>query len=121
MTRRALAEVIFDASPIEISNSIVYLMEMQKTHPRVERISEKPLKIEITGKNSMSMRSWGEYIRVTITQEVLGSRIQAESRAYLETTLFDYGKNRENLEALFKPLTMKYKIISPLKLQEKTL
>jgi len=100
MTRRAIAEVSLDASPVEISNSIVPLMETQKSHPRVQRISENPLQIEIWGENGTSILSWGESLRITITQEKVGSRIQAESKAKLATTLFDYGKNKANLESL---------------------
>ncbi len=120
MTKRAFAEVTLDASPIEVSNSLVFIMELQRTHPRVQRISEKPQQIELRGENGISLRSWGESIKITITEEKIGSRIQAESKPKMETTLFDYGKNKENLEALFNPLIMKYQIISPLKIEEKT-
>jgi hypothetical protein len=119
MAKRALAEVTLDASPVEISNSLVFIMELQKTHPRVQRISEKPQQIELWGENGISLRSWGESIKITITEEKIGSRIQAESKPKMETTLFDYGRNKENLEAIFNPLIMKYKIISPLKIEEK--
>jgi len=67
------------------------------------------------------MRSWGESIKITITEEIIGSRIQAESKPKLETTLFDYGENKENLESLLKPLIMKYKIASPLRIEQKIL
>ncbi len=90
-------------------------------HPRVQRIAEKPQQIELWGENGISLRSWGESIKIMITEEKIGSRIQAESKPKMETTLFDYGKNKENLEALFNPLIMKYQIISPLKIEEKNL
>lgn len=47
MAKRAFAEVTLDASPVEVSNSLVFIMELQKSHPRVERISEKPQQIEL--------------------------------------------------------------------------
>ena len=121
MTKRALAEVTLYAPPVEISNSLVFIMETQRIHPKVQRISEKPLQIELWGENGMSLRSWGEYIKITITEETIGSRIQAESTPKVVTTLVDYGQNKENLESLLKPLIMKYKIVSPLKIEQKIL
>lgn len=59
MTKRAFAEVTLDASPIEVSNSLVFIMELQRTHPRGQRISEKPQQIELWGEDGISLRSWG--------------------------------------------------------------
>ncbi len=99
MTKRAFAEVTLDASPIEVSNSLVFIMELQRT-PKVQRISEKPQQIELRGEDGISLRSWGESIKITITEEKIGSRIQAESKPKMETTLFDYGKNKEKFGSL---------------------
>ena len=69
--------------------------------------------IELLGKCGMSLRSWGETIKIRIKEDGGNSYIHAESEASLGTTLIDYGKNRENLQRLLLELTRKYKITSP--------
>lgn len=47
-----------------------------------------------------SFQSWGEHLRVEVTRESDGARVRVTSRPVLRTTLFDYGKGKENVRQI---------------------
>ena len=120
MTKRALAEVSLDASPSEVSNALMQIMWSSRIHVTGQTITQQPLTIFLIGEHSVSFRSWGETIYITIRGVGNGSKVSATSEAKVPTTIFDYGQNKENLEVLLNQLIMKFKSTSPLVIQERT-
>lgn len=51
-------------------------------------------------KTGISLRSWGEKLHVELASEAEGTRVSIRSSAKLGTTLFDYGKNAENVRKI---------------------
>ena len=51
-------------------------------------------------KTGISLRSWGEKLHVELASEAEGTRVSIRSAAKLGTTLFDYGKNAENVRKI---------------------
>ena len=51
-------------------------------------------------KTGVSLRSWGEKLRVELAPEGEGTKLSVRSAAKLGTTLFDYGKNAENVRSI---------------------
>jgi len=120
MTKRAFAEVTLDASPSEVSNALVQIMWASRVKVKNQMITEQPLTIHLYGEHSVSFRSWGEFLKITITAYNGGSKVNAESEAKLATTLFDYGQNKENLEILMNQLILKFRHTSSLVIKEAT-
>lgn len=121
MTKRAFAEVTLDASPNEVSNVLMQLMWSSRIRVSDQTITEHPLTIQLYGEHSASFRSWGEFLKITITAQNGGSQIHAESEAKVPTTLFDYGQNKENLEILMNQLIMRFRQTSSLDIKEAVL
>ena len=122
LTKRALAEIAVEASPTEVSKTLIEIMPFFDVLFKGERVEENSHRIELIGERGMGFRSWGETITIKIKEDGrCGSVVQAESKASLETTLFDYGQNKENLQRLFLELIRKYKSTSPMVLKEKVL
>jgi len=120
MTKRAFSELILDASPSEVSNALMQIMYSSRIIVKSQTFTEQPLTIHLYGEHSATFRSWGEIIRITITENGNGSKVKAESEAKLPTTIFDYGQNKENLEILLNQLVMKFRNSSPLVIEERT-
>lgn len=108
MTKRAVAEITLDASPSEISNALIQIMWASRIKVTKQIIDEQPLRIQLFGETSLSFRSGGEYIKITIIEQNSKSRVIAESETKLTTTLFDLGKNKENVTILINQLIMKF-------------
>lgn len=53
-------------------------------------------------KTGVSLRSWGEKLHVELVSETEGTRVSVRSAAKLGTTLFDYGKNAENVRKIIE-------------------
>lgn len=51
-------------------------------------------------KTGISLRSWGEKLRIELAPEGSGTRVSVSSASRLKTTLIDYGKNNENVNAI---------------------
>ena len=120
MTKRAFTEVTLDASPSEVSNALVQMMWSSRIRVKSQTVTEKPFTIHLYGEHSASLRSWGEMIRITITEKGNGSKVKAESEAKVSNTIFDYGQNKENLEILLNQLVMKFGNTSSLVIEERT-
>lgn len=54
--------------------------------------------------HNMSMASWGEKITITLTPEGSGTRVHILSECGMPTQIVDYGKNAENVAAIFRYL-----------------
>ena len=120
MTKRAVAEVTIEASPNAVSNALIQIMWASRIHVTGQTITEHPPVIHLYGDHSMSLRSWGETITVTITGVSNRSKVSAESQAKLPTTAFDYGQNKENLEVLLNQLVIKFRSTSSVAIEERT-
>lgn len=120
MTKRAFAEISLGASPSEVSNALIQIMWASRIKVTNQNIIEQPLTICLYGEHSVSFRSWGEYIKITITEQGNRSKVYAESEAKVPTTIFDYGQNKENLEILMNQLVMKFSYSTPLVIKETT-
>ncbi len=120
MTKRAFAELMLDASPTEVSNILIPIMWSARILVRRQTIEEEPLRIALCGEHASSLRSWGEFIKITITQDGKESKVKAESKAKVSGTIFDYGQNKENLEVLLNQLVIKCRSTSPLTIEERT-
>jgi len=118
MTKRAIAEVTLDGAPSDVSNVIEQIMWSSKIKVKNVRFAEQPVTYYLYGEHSVSFRSWGENVKITITAFNGGSKVNAESVAKLETTLFDYGQNKENLEILMHQLILKFRQTSSLVIKE---
>lgn len=121
LTKRALAETSVEASPTEVARTIKEVFAIIGISFVRENINEKAQWIELYGKRGMTLRSWGDEIKIEISGDGIGgSSVRAESKATLSTTIFDYGQNKENLERIFAILINRYKNTSPLVIKEKT-
>jgi hypothetical protein len=121
LTKRALAETKVEASTSEVARTIKEGFAIIEVSFIRENMIEKAQWAELYGKRGMSLRSWGEKIKVEIRGDgISGSIVRAESKATLKTTIFDYGQNKENLERIFAILTSRYKNTSPVVIKEKT-
>lgn len=61
-------------------------------------VSSDPATHTMAIKTGISLRSWGEKLEVALAADPAGTRVEVRSAAKLGTTLFDYGKNAENVE-----------------------
>jgi hypothetical protein len=121
LTRRALASTSVEASPTEVARTMKEIFAIIGISLVRENINEMAQRIELYGKRGMTLRSWGEEVKIEILGDGIGgSSVRAESKATVSTTVFDYGQNKENLERIFAILTNRYKNTSPLVIKEKT-
>jgi hypothetical protein len=121
LTRRALASTLGEASPTEVARTMKEIFAIIGISLVRENINEMAQRIELYGKRGMTLRSWGEEVKIEILGDGIGgSTVRAESKATVSTTVFDYGQNKENLERIFAILTNRYKNTSPLVIKEKT-
>jgi hypothetical protein len=122
MTKRACAGVTLDATPGEVANALLQIMWSSRIRVKNQTFTEQPLTINLYGEHSASFRSWGEFIKITITtHDFSGSKVTAESEAKVPTTIFDYGQNKENLEIVLNQLIMKFRNTSALEIEEAVL
>jgi hypothetical protein len=120
LVRKALAQISFEASPIEVTNALKLIMPTVGLSLKEETINETPYKAELHCKRGMSMLSWGEKISIRITgDDHGGSNIQANSTSVYRPTVLDYGQNKKNLQRVMDELSKKYKNTSPLSLKER--
>jgi hypothetical protein len=52
----------------------------------------------------MTLRSWGEVVRVTAHAREHGTVLNVQSRSKVSITLADWGKNRRNVETVLAGL-----------------
>lgn len=55
---------------------------------------------DVTATVGISMKSWGEHIAGRVLVGPGGTRVEVTSECRWKTTLFDYGKNRKNVESI---------------------
>jgi hypothetical protein len=67
----------------------------------VESVSESELSVPTV----VNLRSYGEVVRCTVEPAGGGSRIVVQSRSQVWTTLIDWGKNRDNVDATVAALS----------------
>jgi hypothetical protein len=122
LTKRATAETAVKASPVEVARTIKETFGTMGIFYKRQNIDEKADWIELHGeRREFTLRSWGEKVKIEIIGDGTGgSVVRAESKAWLPTTIFDYGQNKDNLKKLFTALITKYKKTSPLVIKEKT-
>ncbi len=120
MTKRAIAELTVEASPNEISKALIPIMWSSRIGVTGQKAEENPLRITIIGEHSMSLRSWGEIIKIEIMKNGNVSKVEVESRAKISTTFLDYGQNKENVEVLLNQLIAKFRPASQLTVKERT-
>ncbi|WP_203294130.1 hypothetical protein [Luteirhabdus pelagi] len=86
--------------------SIEELLQMLKDDPVFQLMVRKEIENGILLQSTMTMKSWGEEIRIQIVSD-RGSSYQYEisSRPRLKTTLIDYGKNLQNIRRMEALLT----------------
>lgn len=58
--------------------------------------------VVIRAEAQWTMKSFGEYIRITVTAQNQGTLIDFQSRCKVETQIFDWGKNKQNAKRFFK-------------------
>ncbi len=123
LTKRAVGKLAFEGTPENVSiivKSVLPLIGISFVGEKV--VSEKPRIIEIYGKCGFSMKSYGEKVEIKVTEIDDGqSLIEAESKCVDSDQLFDYGKNKKNLENLFGELKKQLKPTTPVYLEEKRL
>lgn len=91
-----LTEEDFKASQSEIitkKKSIQEIYDLLKSNEVSKKWKLKIEEIKIIGKTKISWTSWGE--RIIITE--LNDKLKVESKPVLKTTIFDNGKNGENV------------------------
>jgi hypothetical protein len=66
----------------------------------VEQVSGTELAVNVPA----ALRSWGERVSCTVEPTGSGSRIVVHSRSRVSTTLFDWGKNGDNVEQVIVAL-----------------
>jgi len=118
----AVGEITFENDLEEVSKVIKDTMSKVGISFTEEKVhNERPLtKIELYGKCGKTFRSWGEKVIIEIIKTDEGrSLAKARSECIVPTTLFDYGKNKKNLEKLFQELTKQLKVAGPVWIEEK--
>lgn len=58
----------------------------------------------VSGQARMSWASFGERVECSVAPAEGGSRVEVRSRPTVETTVVDYGKNRQNVERILAQL-----------------
>lgn len=97
-------EVGFDAEAVY--NKLISELDGKKGW---ERVFSDKLSKKIRYKISFSFKSWGETVEVCISQiNQNSSLVEIISYPILFTTLFDYGKNRHNINFVKEVLGISY-------------
>ena len=122
LTKRAKGEITVNASPVEVARTIQETFGKMGFFHKRQKIEEKADSIELYGeRREFTLRSWGEKVKIEIVGDGIGgSVVRAESKAWLPTTIFDYGQNKDNLKKIFTALITKHKKTSPIVIKEKT-
>ena len=58
----------------------------------------------IEAEKDISVRSWGEKIKITVTSSTAGSQVNVESKAAYPLQAVDWGKNKENVQKILTDL-----------------
>ena len=58
----------------------------------------------IEAEKDISVRSWGEKIKITVTSSTAGSQVNVESKAAYLLQAVDWGKNKENVQRILTDL-----------------
>ena len=122
LTKRATGEITVKAPPVEVARTIKETFSKMGFFYERQKIDDKADLIELYGeRREFTLRSWGEKVKIEIVGDgIVGSVVRAESEAWLPTTIFDYGQNKDNLKKIFTVLTTKHKKTSPIVIKEKT-
>ena len=62
----------------------------------------------VEARTGVSLASFGEIVRAELVEDRGTTKVQLESRPALRTTLVDWGKNKRNLSALQRALTVRH-------------
>jgi len=58
----------------------------------------------IEAEKDISVQSWGEKIKITVTSSTAGSQVNVESKAAYLLQAVDWGKNKENVQRILTDL-----------------
>ena len=90
--------------PVELEYFAQKLRMIGKTRLNMQYIEERKLQqgLEIRLSKSITMASWGETIKVTLTGYSNGTHIGIYSECIMPIQLIDWGENETNVRELFK-------------------
>ncbi len=94
--KNELTEEDFKVSQFEsinTENSIQEIYDLLNSHETINKWKLEIKGSKVIGKTKTSWSSWGEKIIISD----MGENIKIESKPVLKTTMFDNGKNRENV------------------------
>ena len=97
---RAHAEATFSGSPeTALARARDAALRIPGAHPR----SSTAEAVEVAV--GMTLKSWGEVVRVTAHAREKGTALRIQSRSKVSITWADWGKNRRNVETVLEGLT----------------
>lgn len=99
MGTRAHAEALFSGPP---EAALARAREAALRIPRAGLRSVTDDALEVTV--GITLKSWGEVVRVTALAREEGTLVHVASRSKLRTTWADWGKNRRNVETVLQAL-----------------
>lgn len=99
MARSAQDSLEVPAAPQEAFRRVWEVLGRSFGGP-VEQVSGTELAVNVAA----TFRSWGERMSCTVEPTQAGSRIVVRSRSRVSTTLFDWGKNGDNVEQVIGAL-----------------
>jgi hypothetical protein len=123
LTKRVIGKLAVEGTPENVSTIVKTVLPMIGTSFAGEKVvSENPLVFEISGTRGLSVKSFGESIEIRISEIAHGQAlIEAKSECLDSSQIFDYGRNKKNLESLFGELAKQLKTTAPASLEEKRL
>jgi hypothetical protein len=123
LTKRATGKLTVEGAPENVSTIVKTVLPLIGISFAGEQVvSQKPLVFEISGTRGMSVKSFGESIEIRICEIAHGQAlIEAKSECLASSQIFDYGRNKKNLESLFGELAKQFKTTAPACLEEKRL
>ncbi|MDO3687249.1 DUF1499 domain-containing protein [Micromonospora sp. C28ISP2-4] len=89
--------------PTDSMEAVQKLLAAFESLPRVKMVRRVD-ETTVEARTGVSFKSWGETVDATVTAVESGSRVAITSRSRLQTTLVDYGQNRENVEQVVRRL-----------------
>lgn len=110
----AIAEFSIAASPSEVAEKLKNILPSVDFTFLGDIANDNRDRIELNAKNGMSLRSWGDEIKIEITNEGSGmSEVRALSIPAVKTTMADWGRNKSNLKKILIELAKTYPNITP--------
>jgi hypothetical protein len=121
LTKRAIGKLTVEGTPENVSTIVKTVLPLIGISFAGEKVvSEKPLVSEIYAMRAPSWKSFGESIEIRLCEIAQGQTlIEAKSECLASQLIFDYGRNKKNLESLFGELAKRLKTMAPANLEEK--